>query len=94
MELKDEADRRGAVLGGVQPFERGAVNRDRAGVRPVERPDQVQQGALPAAGRPGQRDELARLEPQRRGVEGTDATTLERLADAVDDDLGAAAQRG
>ena len=66
VELEDEADRPGAVLRRIlEPLEPLAPDDDRPRVRPVERPDQVQQRALAAAGRPGQRDDVARLEPER-----------------------------
>jgi len=93
VELKDEADRRRAVLRGVDAFERGAVHEDLAGIRPVERTDEVEQRALSAPRRTGQRHELARLEPKRGLVERPDAPILERLADALDGELRAA-QRG
>ena len=94
MRLEDEADRRRAVLGRVAAVERHSIDDDRPGVGTVEGADQVEQRALAAPRRPGQRRELARLELERRLVQRADPTAVERLADAVDDDPRAAAQRG
>src|SRR5437868_1694348 len=62
VELEHEADGFGPVSGRVlEPLEVATVYRDRAAVRPVERAEKVQQRALPAARRTGQRNELAGL---------------------------------
>ncbi len=66
-----------------------AADADRARVRPVERADQVEQRALAAPRRAGQRDELAGVEPERDVLERVDPAALEALADVLDDDLGA-----
>ena len=92
MELEDEADDPGAVVGGIgERVDALAADGDRAGVRPVESSDEVQERALPGAGRAGQRDELARLDAQRDILERGDAPVLEALADVLEDDLGARA---
>jgi hypothetical protein len=62
VELEDEADRRGPVLGRVQAVELAPVDLDRAAVRPFERADQVEQRALARPGRTGECDQLARLD--------------------------------
>ncbi len=46
--------------------------------------------ALPAAGRTGERDELARLDPERDVLERADASVLEALPNVLDDDRRAA----
>ena len=90
VELEDEADDLRAVVGGIgERVDALAADGDRARVRPVERADEVQQRALPGAGRAGQRDELARLDPQRDVLERGDAPVLEALAHVLEDDLGA-----
>jgi hypothetical protein len=94
VELENEADGCGAVLGCVKRVERGAVDTDRTRVRPVERADQIEQRALSASGRSGQRNELAGLESQGRVLESANPAVFESLADTFGDDLGAAAQRG
>ena len=67
-----------------------AADHDLAGVRPVERADEVQKRALAAAGRPGERDELPGGDRQRHVLEGTDPAVLEALADVPNLDVGAA----
>ena len=91
MELEDEADGRGSVLGGVaQPVDPLAAHPDRAGVGPVEGADEVQQGALAAARRPGDGDELACGGFERDLVERDDAAVLVRLPHPLDRELDAA----
>ena len=91
MELEDEADGLGPVVRRiVEPADVHAVDVDLARVGPVERADEIQQGALPAAGRTGERDELARLDPERDVLERADASVLEALPDVLDDDRRAA----
>ena len=63
---------------------------DLARVGPVERADEIQQRALAAAGRTGERDELARLDLQRHVLERADAPAFEALANVLDDDRRAA----
>ena len=62
--------------------------------RPVERAEQVQQRALPAARRAGDRHELALLDPERDIDERGDRPVLERARDVVGNDLGPAVPRG
>ena len=88
VELEDEADRRSPVLGRiVDTREQLAADGDRARVRPVEQPDQVEQSALAAAGGTGERDELARSDPERDTVQRADSALVESLDDVLDDDL-------
>jgi putative ABC transport system permease protein len=94
VELEDESDRRGAIFGRIACLEGRAVHGDQAGVRPVERSDQVQERALAATGWTGQRHELTRRQMDGGVGQGADLAALEALADVVDDDVGAAAQRG
>ena len=90
MELEDEADGVGAVAGRVvEPGHVLAADPDLAGVGPVERADQVEERALAAARRPGERDELARVELERDVLECADAAALEALPHMPDVDLGA-----
>ena len=56
----------------------------------VERADEVQERALARAGRAGQRDELTGVDVERDVLERAHASVLERLADVLEDDLGAA----
>jgi hypothetical protein len=86
VELEDEADRGSPVVGAVDGIERSPVDLDRAGVGRVQRAEQVEERALAAPGRSGERDELARGQPQGRPVEGLDPAALEGLLDPVDDD--------
>jgi hypothetical protein len=62
---------------------------DVAGIGPVERSDQVEERALAASGRAGQRDELARFDAKRDILERVDQASLEALAHVLDDDLDA-----
>ena len=63
---------------------------DLAGVRPVERADEVQKRALAAAGRAGERDELAFVDGRQRDVlERADAAVLEALPDVPNLDVRA-----
>jgi hypothetical protein len=93
VELEDEPDSGGSILGGVTSVERLAVHDDASGIGPVERTDEVQQRALSASRRPRERDELTSVELERSILERADPPVLERPADMFDDDLGAA-QRG
>jgi hypothetical protein len=77
----------------LTPIEALAGDADAPGRRPVEGADQVQQGALAAARRPGDGDELALPDAQRDVCERCDPDVLERARDAVDDDLGVAVSR-
>jgi hypothetical protein len=88
VELEDEADNRCAVLGAVELGHALAGDLDLTGVGAVERADQVQQRALAATGRPGDRDKLARLDAERDVDERRDAAVLERAGDVIDDHLG------
>ena len=73
VELEHEADRGAAVDGGrLEPRDRPAVDLDRARVGLLEAADHVEQRALAAARRAGERDELARREPQRGLPHGGD----------------------
>ena len=87
MRLEDEADHLGAVarrvveVGEVVP-----VDEQASPVGHVERADEVQQGALAGARRPGERDQLARLDREGGVLERAHPAALERLADAVGDD--------
>src|SRR5262249_33433920 len=73
-----EAARLRAMAGGVvEPFERLVVDRDRAGVRPVECADEVEQCALAGAGRSGERDELAGRHAERDLLERAYPSSLE-----------------
>ena len=95
MELEDKADGGGAVLSRVvHALEQLAADGDRAGVGSVEQADQVEKGALAAAGRPGERDELAGRDPERDTVERPDAAVIEGLDDTLDDDFGARVHSG
>ena len=67
-----------------------AADDDLAGVRPVERADEVQERALAAAGRARERDELPRGDRQRHVLEGADPAVLEALADVPNLDVRAA----
>ncbi len=72
-ELEDEADVVAAQLGQllvVEPLVVAAGDGDRPGGRRFERPDDVQQGALPGARRSHDRDHLARLDHEVDAVEG------------------------
>jgi hypothetical protein len=90
-ELEDEADRLGAVCGGiVEVFEAAPTDRDRPGVWPVERADQVQEGALARARGAGERDQLARVDRERDVPERRRPSALEGLANTVELDRDAA----
>ena len=92
--MEDEPDDLRPVAGLIlQPDDVFAAHHDRAGIRPVERPDQVQQRALARSRRPGQGDEVTALEAKRHVSQRADPPILEGLADAFEDDLDAA-QRG
>ena len=63
--LEDEAERVQAEIGELAVAERGEIatlEEDAARARPVERPEQLQQGRLARPARPLERDELARLD--------------------------------
>ena len=80
---------------GTRPGRRGdssasPADDDRAGVRTVERADQVEERALARARRAGERDELSRLDGERDVLERPHPSVLERLADVIDDDPRAA----
>ena len=92
MELEDEADDSGAVVGRIgERVDTLAAHGNRARVRPVESSDEVQERALPGAGRTCQRDELTRLDAQRNILERGDPPVLEAFANVLEDDLGARA---
>src|SRR4029078_8763746 len=79
--LEDEPDRGGAVSGrALEEREIGAVDGDAPGVRCVERPDQVEDRALPTARGAGECDELARLDLERDVPQCRDPSVLERLS--------------
>ncbi len=67
-----------------------ATDDDLAGVRPVERADEVQERALATPGRAGEGDELPRGDRQRHVLESPDPAVLEALADVPNLDAGAA----
>ncbi len=91
MELEDEPNGLGAVLGRVVQLLDGlSSDSDRAGIGTVECAHEVEKRALAAAGRPGEGDELPWLDPERDVLERPDAPILERLADVLEldaDDL-------
>jgi hypothetical protein len=93
VELEDEADDRRPVAGAVLGPERQAGDRDLPGRRPVEGTDQVQQGALAAARRPGDGNELALLDAEGDIHERRNPPLLERPRDMLGDDRGAALPR-
>ena len=88
MELEHEADGPGPVLRRIRAVHHRTVDRDRAGVGPVERADQVQERALARPGRSRQRNELTGRDPQRDVLERSDPPALERLPHMLDDDFG------
>jgi hypothetical protein len=92
--LEDEADDLAVVTGaGVGAVgDAVAVDEDAAGGRPVEHPDEREQRRLARARRPGQDDELARLELERDVVDRDDRAGVD-AADVLDDDPRAARGR-
>lgn len=63
----------------AQPADLLAVERDRAGVRGVQRAEQMQQRALTRAGRPDHRHELTVPEVQADPVERPDRLTADPI---------------
>ena len=94
MQLEDEAhDAAAVVRRRSQVLDGDAADRDRARVGSRQAADQVEQRALTAAGRPGERYELAGLDAQRRIAHRHDAAVV-ALRHVLHDHLGARACRG
>ena len=85
VELEDERNGPRAIARGVvQTRDVQPVDDDRPRIRAVERADEIEERALPAAGWSRQRDELARVDMEGDVHEGSDAAALEALADVLD----------
>ena len=76
---------------GIRSRDRSSSSRSAAGPRRFQARDQPQQGRLAAAGRPEQRDELARLDGEADVVEHRQrgAVEVEGVADMLDIERGA-----